>query len=345
MFDEHRPDEIELTLELAAMEARLRRLTPVTPRVDRDRLMFEAGRAIERCANEPSPAPSLLGRGNSWFWPAATAMMTAATLLLATMLVWQNHSTQPIATNSVFASSARTNPPPKNLEPPAADSALPQTLTWNSAPPITSGYLAMRATSRSRVAWARFHQTFLNPRLETTHRSVASQQSLPPPATCSTNCCRQLPDRINSVHRYASRDIMNRHSAIFCIALAIGLGSPTLAAVTFEKTNDGDNETEVVRMTVTPAAEPVPALRYRLIPRDFDLKPGNRAIYYYRAILELGPTMKDIRATFDEEKGLSHWYGTARKLRRFRNCLWISCAKRMRCSRRYLAGICSQPSN
>jgi hypothetical protein len=40
---------------------------------------------------------------------------------------------------------------------------------------------------------------------------------------------------------------------------------------------------QVIRMTVTPAKAPVPALKYHLLPEVRDLKSGNAAIYYHRA--------------------------------------------------------------
>jgi hypothetical protein len=111
MFDERKPGEQRLAPELVALERQLLGLTPALLRIDRDRLMFEAGRASALAAsdplsapNEPSPNPSLQGRGigtaatlrvaaqRNWFWPAATALMTAASLLLATMLLFQNRS-------------------------------------------------------------------------------------------------------------------------------------------------------------------------------------------------------------------------------------------------------------
>ena len=45
MFDKHQQDERELAADLAAVEKQLAGLTPAVPRVDRDRLMFAAGRA------------------------------------------------------------------------------------------------------------------------------------------------------------------------------------------------------------------------------------------------------------------------------------------------------------
>ena len=44
-------------------------------------------------------------------------------------------------------------------------------------------------------------------------------------------------------------------------------------------------DTPVTRMTVRPAAAPVPALRYKLLPEPRDLTPGNAVMLYYRASL------------------------------------------------------------
>ena len=76
---------------------------------------------------------------------------------------------------------------------------------------------------------------------------------------------------------------MTRYLTIYCLMIAACLVLSAQADVTYEKVKEGDNETEIVRMTVTPAAEPVPALRHRLVARDIDLKPGNAVPYYYRA--------------------------------------------------------------
>ena len=37
-------------------------------------------------------------------------------------------------------------------------------------------------------------------------------------------------------------------------------------------------------MTLRPAAEPVPALKYRLVPEHIKLVPGNAAIFYHRGV-------------------------------------------------------------
>jgi hypothetical protein len=102
---------------------------------------------------------------------------------------------------------------------------------------------------------------------------------------------------------------MTRYLTVYCLTIAACLVLPALADVTYEKAKDGDNEIEIVRMTVTPAAEPVPALRHRLVAREIDLKSGNAVPYYYRAELDLRSVMKELRKEFDEDTQLSPWYG------------------------------------
>src|ERR687887_746655 len=41
---------------------------------------------------------------------------------------------------------------------------------------------------------------------------------------------------------------------------------------------------EPIRLTIHPAAEPVPALKYRLLPELDEQEPGNRALLYYRSL-------------------------------------------------------------
>jgi hypothetical protein len=83
MHDE--PNKPRLTAELAAFEQQLADLAPTTPRIDRDRLMYDAGRAAALAPSQPTQ----LGRN---FWQFTTALATAASLLLAVTLLWQpNH--------------------------------------------------------------------------------------------------------------------------------------------------------------------------------------------------------------------------------------------------------------
>jgi hypothetical protein len=144
MFDEHEPAEPELTPELAAIERQLARLTPAAPRVDRDRLMFEAGRAsVSPTAG--SSYPVHLPKLGTKFWPAATATMTAATVLLATMLVSQRQSPQlaeqPLL-REIIASPA-ANQQAAAVAPPAARPEVNDAYL-TSLPQTKTGYLGVR---------------------------------------------------------------------------------------------------------------------------------------------------------------------------------------------------------
>ena len=44
-----------------------------------------------------------------------------------------------------------------------------------------------------------------------------------------------------------------------------------------------DQSIELKKFTLTPASEPVPALAYRLLPRQLDKKTGNAALFYHSA--------------------------------------------------------------
>jgi hypothetical protein len=108
MHDEQKSREHELAPELAALERQLRGMTPAAPRIDRDQMMFAAGQAagaaliVEpgqhgRAMYDNAGHPMYLA-GPSWadrrFWPAVAVTMTAATFLLAVLLVWQRQSFQ-----------------------------------------------------------------------------------------------------------------------------------------------------------------------------------------------------------------------------------------------------------
>jgi hypothetical protein len=102
---------------------------------------------------------------------------------------------------------------------------------------------------------------------------------------------------------------MNRiiASTLFALAFSVSFAS---AEVTYQSVKEGDNDIEVVRLTVTPAAEPMPAFAHRLMKREVDLKTGNSVPYYYRAQAEMRGTMKQIREKFNEDTELGLWYST-----------------------------------
>jgi hypothetical protein len=75
-------------------------------------------------------------------------------------------------------------------------------------------------------------------------------------------------------------------------------GARVRAGVVVEESDDG---LTVFKMTVTPAAEPTPALTHRLTLRELDAKNGNAVPYYYRAILNIERIAKEQRDAYGEE--------------------------------------------
>jgi hypothetical protein len=92
MSHQREPEEFELAAELMAIERQLAAIAPAALRIDRDQLMFAAGRAAERGQRGLAATQRVAGGG--WFWPATAAMTTAASVVLAVMLWRQN---EPIA--------------------------------------------------------------------------------------------------------------------------------------------------------------------------------------------------------------------------------------------------------
>lgn len=72
------------------------------------------------------------------------------------------------------------------------------------------------------------------------------------------------------------------------------------AELSVETESSADGERTIFRMTVTPAAEPVPALRHRLLLRDIDVKHGNAAPMYYRTLLDVPRTTKALKDQFGD---------------------------------------------
>jgi hypothetical protein len=163
MYDEQKSHEHELAPELIALERQLRGMTPAPPRVDRDRLMFAAGQAAGAASKiEPDQdgrarydeaghpvnlaGPSWAGRS---FWPAATFAMMAATVLLATMLIWQNRSqsvTPQIAGPHAVVDAVDAA---RGGDVQQADRFASRD-EWPAIPRVTTGYLGVRHIALTR---------------------------------------------------------------------------------------------------------------------------------------------------------------------------------------------------
>lgn len=97
-------------------------------------------------------------------------------------------------------------------------------------------------------------------------------------------------------------------------ALLLGVLTPLTARgeLTVVKTDNDDGQLTTFQMSVTPAAEPVPALKHRLTLREIDLKQGNAAPYYYRAFMGGLQAEKAAVEKFGEE--YQTWYGQDARL-------------------------------
>jgi hypothetical protein len=91
MFGGRESEKFQVTPELEALERQLAGLDIVPVQLDRDRLMFDAGRAAERAEREGATTLRVAGIPR-WIWPTATGLMTAACLVLAAMLVWRDEA-------------------------------------------------------------------------------------------------------------------------------------------------------------------------------------------------------------------------------------------------------------
>jgi hypothetical protein len=99
--------------------------------------------------------------------------------------------------------------------------------------------------------------------------------------------------------------------ALFNACLVFIALAPTAARAEITYSDvPGDLSSTVIKMTVTPAAEPVPAFAHRFVSQDIDLKPGNAAPYYYRALLDLPRRMDAVRKKYKGDEELDKWNRT-----------------------------------
>jgi hypothetical protein len=160
MHDKQESHEPELAAELLALERQLRGMSPMVPRVNRDHLMFAAGQAAgTTLVAEPTPDSGAIYDSTrlvyiarrSWAdrcWPAATFTMTAASIMLATVVVWQNRQqTIPQQTAPFQPAIIATN---ELRESPADEPQFTTRLRWSSIPSANSGYLGVRYVALTR---------------------------------------------------------------------------------------------------------------------------------------------------------------------------------------------------
>jgi hypothetical protein len=82
-----------------------------------------------------------------------------------------------------------------------------------------------------------------------------------------------------------SRPLHRFHAPVFRrITLAVAILAAPLSAAC------ADDDAPTRRLTLSPAAEPQPALKYRLLPGPLELRPGNAAVLYNKTAIGYPPT-------------------------------------------------------
>jgi hypothetical protein len=82
------------------------------------------------------------------------------------------------------------------------------------------------------------------------------------------------------------------------------------ALLCFGITSQAADDVRVVKLAVTPAARPVPVMKYRLSPTDRELVPGNAAALYYRAIVQLLHRSRHLGQENSDKNVEAVWEGT-----------------------------------
>jgi hypothetical protein len=144
-FAPNSPDATDRELEQA-----LATLRPSTGRIDRDRLMFLAGRAM---VERPSARGMLLGK---WLWPGATAVSTVAATVLGLLLVVNQ---RPVVVQQPRYDYPPHHVPPHHVAPPfAGQRGLPgvapdEGMSASASHEITAAYYtsADRPASTARI--------------------------------------------------------------------------------------------------------------------------------------------------------------------------------------------------
>ncbi len=247
--------------ELKAIESALGELVPVSSRLDRDNLMFQAG------------AMSSQGARRGWVWPACTAalglVLCGESLLLVSRpapQVVERVVYVPAPGSVATASSAREpetvaeNAPRQGSEAPRAGES-PFVASW----PVASDF------RRFQAMVMRFG---LDAVQEPSSGAVRTAGGDLPGGT-------DLVRAGAAEHRAAEdpqtgRSLMSRRYLFLAVMAAAAVASDARAYAGPE----GDKPTLIV---LRPAAAPVPALKYQLLPERRSLVAGNAALFYHRA--------------------------------------------------------------
>ena len=249
--------------ELKAIEAALAGLAPLSSRLNRDKLMFAAGAMSRPGARE-----------RRWAWPAITATLTVAlageSLFLAARpapRVVERIVLVPAPTAARGGASFRCTGCRERtlgiLLARVGGRANPSRLARGPSLPTTSG---LRKWSRA-LAWMQFPSL-----IPSRHVLLAATNRLAQAPARPGRCESGAPENPQSRRSFMSR----RCAFVGWLAAA--------ALVSSARANAQEGAVKPTPIVLRPAAAPVPALKYQLLPDHRTPAPGNAAIFYHRAI-------------------------------------------------------------
>ncbi|MEQ8208888.1 MAG: hypothetical protein RH917_03580 [Lacipirellulaceae bacterium] len=133
---------------------------------------------------------------------------------------------------------------------------------------------------------------------------MRSQLRVPSLSSPRATSRAELAEKIHRARRSSRAKAVLRLACGLVIAI---LATPTRAElVVVEQDVPGEGLLTTFKMTVTPAAEPVPALKHRLMLREIELKQGNAAPYYYRSLLNIQNFSQKLRKKYGD--AYDEWY-------------------------------------
>jgi hypothetical protein len=123
---------------------------------------------------------------------------------------------------------------------------------------------------------------------------------------------------------------MNRLLKLWA-AVLVCMTSAARAELSVQEESLPEGTLTTFKMTLDAAAEPVPALKHRLLIREIDEKDGNAAPMYYRAIMGAEQTRKELVKAVGDDYETIPWFEGERRLETLRkgaaivnnNQLWI----------------------
>ncbi|HYO25220.1 MAG TPA: hypothetical protein VEQ85_09735, partial [Lacipirellulaceae bacterium] len=86
-----------------------------------------------------------------------------------------------------------------------------------------------------------------------------------------------------------------RFAAPLVLLALLAAVRPAMADVIVQQQTTPEGPSTTYKMTVTSAAAPVPALAHRLVLRELEVKRGNAAPYYYRALHDVPRIQKALK--------------------------------------------------